>query len=206
MSQHQANPVSAIASPKLVLASTSVYRRALLERLGVAFTAVAPSCDEEALKDPALSPAALAAHLAREKARSVAASWPEAFVLGSDQLVEVDGEILGKPGTAEAALGQLMRLSGRAHRLVTAFALVRSDGWLSEHLDVHTLHMRALSRTELERYVASDRPLDCAGSYKIEAAGIALFERIEGADFTAITGLPLMALTSLLRELGFAVP
>jgi septum formation protein len=192
--------------PDLVLASTSAYRRQLLERLGVPFTAVAPSCDEERLKDPALSPSHLAAHLAREKARSVAGAWPEAYVLGSDQLVEVEGEILGKPGTRERALGQLTRLAGRAHRLITACALLRPDGSLVEHLDVHTLHMRPLAAAEFERYVAADRPLDCAGSYKIEARGITLFERIEGADFTAITGLPLIALTSALRAHGFVVP
>jgi septum formation protein len=192
--------------PTLVLASTSAYRRELLERLGVPFTAVAPSCDEDALKDPALAPAALAVHLAREKARSLAASWPDAHILGADQLVDLEGEVLGKPGSREGALAQLTRLAGRSHRLVTAFALARPDGSLAEHLDVHTLHMRALSPAELERYVAADRPLDCAGSYKIEARGIALFERIEGADFTAITGLPLIALTTQLRAHGFAVP
>jgi septum formation protein len=192
--------------PSLVLASTSSYRRQLLARLGVAFTAVAPSCDEEALKDPSLEPAALAAYLAREKARSVAAQWPEAHILGSDQLVEVDGEIVGKPGTAQGALEQLSKLAGRAHRLVTAYALLCPGGAMIEHLDVHTLHMRALTQPELERYVDADQPLDCAGSYKIEARGISLFERIEGADFTAITGLPLIALTTTLRSRGFRVP
>lgn len=192
--------------PSLVLASTSAYRRELIARLGVPFSAVAPSCDEEALKDPALAPADLALHLAREKARSVAADWPDAHILGSDQLVEIDGAILGKPGSAEAALEQLMRLSGRAHRLVTALVLSCPGAGLLEHVDVHVLHMRALTRDELSRYVSADRPLDCAGSYKIEARGISLFERIEGADFTAIMGLPLVALTSLLRGQGFSCP
>jgi septum formation protein len=192
--------------PSLVLASTSIYRQELLTRLGVPFTAVAPACDEEALKDPALAPAALASHLAREKALSVAPRWPEAHVLGSDQLVEIAGEVLGKPGSREAALAQLLRLAGKAHRLITAFALACPDGSLLEHVDVHTLHMRALTQLELERYVGADLPLDCAGSYKIEARGIALFERIEGADFTAITGLPLIALASVLRARGFALP
>lgn len=194
--------------PSLVLASTSKYRRELVSRLGagVPCTCVAPSCDEEALKDASLAPAALAAFLAREKARSVAAQWPEAHVLGSDQLAEIDGEILGKPGSADRAVAQLAKLSGRAHRLITAYALVCPGGASIEHLDVHTLHMRALSRAELERYVSADQPLDCAGSYKIEAAGIALFERIEGADFTAIMGLPLIALTTDLRSQGFEVP
>jgi len=192
--------------PTLVLASTSVYRRELLTRLGVPFTAAAPACDEEALKDSALSPAALASHLAREKARSLSQRWPDAHVLGCDQLVELDSAVLGKPGTAERAIEQLSQLAGRKHRLVTAFALLGPDNAVTEHLDVHTLQMRALTRFEIERYVAADQPLDCAGSYKIEARGIALVERIEGADFTAITGLPLIALTSALRAHGFVVP
>jgi septum formation protein len=192
--------------PKLVLASTSVYRRELIGRLGLASHAVAPGCDEEALKGGGLGPAELALHLARQKAQSVAGQWPLAHVLGSDQLVEIEGEVLGKPGSPERALEQLTRLCGRAHRLMTAFALVCPDGSVVEHVDVHVLHMRALTRDELARYVSADQPLDCAGSYKIEARGIALFERIEGADFTAIMGLPLVALTTALRAQGFAVP
>jgi septum formation protein len=190
----------------LVLASTSVYRRQLLARLGLTFEVAAPSCDEEALKDASLAPAALAAYLAREKARSVAERFPGAHILGSDQVVEIDGEILGKPGSPERAVAQLMKLAGRAHRLITAYALVCPGGALIEHVDVQVLHMRALSQDELARYVSVDKPLDCAGSYKIEALGIALFERIEGADFTAIMGLPLVALTSSLRAEGFVVP
>jgi septum formation protein len=190
----------------LVLASTSKYRRELVGRLGVPCTAVAPSCDEEALKDERLAPAELALHLARAKARSVAGQWPAAHVLGSDQLVEIDGQILGKPGSAERALEMLTLLSGRAHRLITALVLLCPDGQVVEHVDTHVLHMRALTRDELARYVAADQPLDCAGSYKIEARGIALVERIDGADFTAIMGLPLVALTSALRAQGFTLP
>lgn len=192
--------------PALVLASTSVYRRQLLARLGLPFEVAAPSCDEEALKDERPDPVALASHLAKEKARSVAGQFAHAHVLGSDQLVEIDGEVLGKPGSAERAVLQLTKLAGRAHRLITAYAIVCPGGALLEHVDAHVLHMRALTRPELERYVRADQPLDCAGSYKIEALGIALFERIEGADFTAIMGLPLVALTSSLRAQGFAVP
>lgn len=192
--------------PTLVLASTSKYRRELLARLGVPFRVAAPSCDEEALKDLSLAPTALASHLARAKARSIADQFPEAHVLGSDQLVEIDGEILGKPGSPERALQQLTRLSGHAHRLITAYALICPDDSVLEHVDTHVLHMRELTEAELTRYVNADQPLDCAGSYKIEARGITLVERIEGADFTAITGLPLVALTSDLRTRGFAVP
>jgi septum formation protein len=195
--------------PALVLASTSPYRRQLIARLGLSCSVVAPSCDEEALKDARLAPDALAAYLALEKARSVVdqfASMPDAHILGSDQLVELDGEVLGKPGTAERAVAQLTQLAGRSHRLITAFALLCPDGTLVQHVDVHVLHMRALTQPELARYVSIDQPLDCAGSYKIESLGIALVERIEGADFSAIMGLPLIALTSALRARGFAVP
>jgi septum formation protein len=194
--------------PTLVLASSSVYRRQLLARLGVACTAVAPSCDEDAIKEAhvGLAHAELASELARAKAASVEAQWQDAHILGSDQLVEVEGEILGKPGTPKRAVAQLTQLAGKAHRLITAYALLCPDGSVLEHLDVHVLHMRALPRATLERYVSADEPLDCAGSYKIEARGIALFERIEGADFTAIMGLPLVALTTALRAQGFAVP
>jgi septum formation protein len=189
----------------IVLASTSPYRRALLERLGLAFSAQAPDCDEEALKDPRLRPQELAEHLAAAKARSLVGQHPQAIIIGSDQLVDLDGEILGKPGSASAAVAQLERMSGRSHRLITAMALYQGDR-LHRHTDITVLHMRCLQRAELERSVAADAPLDCAGSYKLERQGIALFERIESADHSAITGLPLIALCSLLRSLGVAIP
>jgi septum formation protein len=191
---------------KLVLASTSAYRRELLARLGVPFESIAPAFDEEAFKDPTLAPIELARLLARRKAESIALERPDAYVLGSDQLVELDGQVLGKPHTEARALAQLTLMVGRAHRLVTAFALLTPEGGCDEHVDLHTLHMRALSRSALVRYVGLDAPYDCAGSYKIESRGIALFERIEGDDFTAIMGLPLVALVTRLRAHGFEVP
>jgi septum formation protein len=194
------------AMPPLILASTSTYRRAQLARLGLPFEAHPPACDEEALKSPALSPTELARMLAQAKAASIAASRPDAFVIGADQVVDLQGAVLGKPHTEEAAMAQLSRLSGRTHRLVTAFALHAPDGIVHAHVDVHQMTMRTLSVRERARYVAADRPLDCAGSYKIERLGIALFDRIEGADFTAIEGLPLIALAGALRTAGFPVP
>ena len=195
-----------MSAPRLVLASTSPYRRALLERLGVSFCVEAPRCDEEALKEPGMPPSDTALHLSREKALSLLSSHEGAFILGSDQLVDFDQQILGKPHTVQGAVAQLKRLRGRSHQLVTAFALVCPNGEIEQHLDVHTLTMRDLSDAEIERYVARELPLDCAGSYKIESAGIALFERIAGEDFTAITGLPLMKLSRLLRAHGFEAP
>jgi septum formation protein len=191
---------------KLVLASTSRYRAELLARLGVPFTAAAPACDEEALKDARLPIDQLALLLARAKARSLSASYPDAFVLGGDQIAEIDGLALGKPHTREAAIEQLRRLRGRSHHLWTAIVLRAPDGDEQAHIDLHTIRLRNLNDDDLARYVDADQPLDCAGSYKIERRGIALVEHIDGADFTAITGVPLIALTTMLRARGFAVP
>ncbi len=189
----------------LILASTSPYRRAQLERLGVPFRSVAPPIDEESLKDPSLPPRALALRLATAKAQSVAEIYSEAVVVGGDQLVAFEGRILGKPGTIAGAIEQLISMAGRAHELITAIS-VANGAEIHTHVDVTTLWLRALSRTEVERYVAADHPVDCAGSYKLEERGITLFERIESEDQTAVTGLPLMALAGILRAFGFVIP
>jgi len=192
--------------PPLILASTSLYRRTLLERLGVPFTCEAPRCDEEALKDPRLASQALAEFLADAKAASVAAHFPNAIVIGSDQLVACAGAILGKPGSTSAAVAQLQRLAGREHTLITALTVIAPGGVRHRHTDVTRLTMRALNADALARVVARDNPIDCAGAYKLEAGGISLFARIDSADHTAITGLPLLALTRILSELGLAIP
>jgi septum formation protein len=193
----------------LVLASTSRYRRQLLERLGVPFRTLAPACDEEALKDPRLAPRALAESLALAKARSLEAGLPGATIIGSDQVAAVEEaggwSILGKPGSVECAGDQLMRLSGREHVLITAMVVLHG-GRVHAHTDITALTMRALDRAAIARYVAADLPLDCAGAYKLEARGVALFSRIASADHTAITGLPLIALTGILAEIGFVIP
>ena len=196
-------------TPVLILASTSRYRRQLLERLGLPFRAVAPACDEEALKDPRLSPQKLAEFLAEAKAASIAEQDPAAVVIGSDQLaaVEVDGTwtILGKPGTSARAVDQLMLLSGRTHLLITAMVVARgAERW--RHTDLTRLTMRDLDRAALTRYVDADQPLDCAGAYKLECRGVSLFSAIDSADASAITGLPLLALTRMLAELGYVIP
>jgi septum formation protein len=148
----------------------------------------------------------VAAALALGKAQSLADSYPDALILGADQMAELDGERLHKPGTAEAAAAQLRRLAGRTHRLITAVTLLRGvDGRAETIVDVHELTMRPLSQRAIEAYVARDAPLDCAGSYRIEALGIALFERVSGADFTAIVGLPLTAVVTLLERFGVSV-
>lgn len=191
--------------PPLVLASTSPYRKALLEQLGLAFDCVAPLFDEDSLKDTGLAPETLVVHLAREKALSIANSQPHAVVLGSDQMAVAQGQVLGKPGSREAAMGQLTKLSGQTHELLTAVALCH-DGDVLEFMDRTRLTMRELSTEQIGRYVDVDEPWDCAGSYKIESRGISLFEKIETQDYTAIQGLPLIALTTHLLRLGYPIP
>lgn len=189
----------------LILGSTSRYRRALLERLGLPFAAVAPACDEEALKLPGLAPQALAESLAEAKAASLVPGNPDAVIIGSDQVCALGDEVLHKPGTAARAVAQLARMRGREHRLITAMVVAHGERrW--RHTDVTVLRMRDLDQAALERYVAADEPLDCAGAYKLECRGVTLFERIESADQSAIIGLPLIALSGILRGIGFQVP
>ena len=190
---------------ELILASTSTYRAALLARFGLSFRSIAPRVDEDDWKARGLAPAELARTLAAAKALSLAEEFPDAAILGGDQLVAVGGEVLGKPGDAQGARRQLVRLAGRTHELVTAIA-VWADGNSYEHVDIARLTMRDLSAAEIARYVEADLPTDCAGSYKLESLGVALFERIEAADHSAITGLPLMALSGILRRLSFQIP
>jgi septum formation protein len=194
--------------PTLVLASTSPSRRALLARLVRDFEAVPHRVDEPAHARAlgSASPDRVALSLACAKALSVAAEHPSAHVLGSDQVVDLDGEILGQPGDASGARAQLRRLAGRRHRLVTAIALRAPDGETATHLDVQAMQMRALSDDAIARYVAADDPVLCCGSYKIEALGVTLFEETVGSDPTGIQGLPLLALARLLRDAGWTLP
>lgn len=191
--------------PRLVVATTSRYRLELLERLGVPYRAVPHRCEEDAFKHAGVPPLELAATLSRAKAESVAGDHPGAFVLGSDQVCVLGDAILSKPGTPERAEAQLAKLAGKTHELITALALRLPDGTFTERVSVHRMSVRALSAEAIERYVAADMPLDCAGSYKIEGRGIALFTSIAGDDFTGIVGLPLIALTDLLTDAGFEV-
>jgi septum formation protein len=189
----------------LVLASTSLYRRQLLERLRVPFRCERPGVDEESVKRSGLPALAVVTELARQKAQAVAARCPGALVIGSDQAAVLDDTILDKPGTVAAAHTQLRRLAGRTHTLLTAVAVVHPRG-IAEFVDTTTMTMRTLGAAEIERYVAAESPLDCAGSYKVEGLGITLFDRIDSSDHTAIVGLPLLALALVLRELGLALP
>ncbi len=191
----------------LIVATTSAYRLALLDRLGLTYRAVAHRADERALEPSGagVTPEDVALMLARAKAESLAAEFPGALILGSDQVVALDGELLHKPGDAENAVAQLRRMAGRTHRIVTAVALRRPDGTFDSHVDVHVMRMRALPEAALRAYVAADQPYDCAGSYKIEGLGIALFEAAAGEDYTGIIGLPLTAVVTLLARAGVHV-
>lgn len=188
----------------ILLASGSRYRRDLLERLGLPFHSVSPDVDESELHASGRPPREIAALLARAKADAVAGRAPASLVIGSDQVCALDDEVLGKPGSREANVAQLVRLSGRAHRLWTAVCVQRG-AQRREFMVEAVLTMRALSPERLARYVAMDQAWDCAGGYKLESGGIALFERIDCADHTAILGLPLMQLARVLEEFGFPV-
>ena len=191
--------------PRLILASTSPYRKAQLEQLRVPFDAMAPDVDEDAAKSLGLAPRELAERLAIRKAEAISCDHPDAIVIGGDQLVSFENEILGKPHTVENAIEQLLRLSGRPHDLITAVA-VGHRGSTVTHIDQTRLWMRPIDREAARRYVLADDPLDCAGAYKIESLGIALFARIETEDHTAITGLPLLAVSRILNDLGIVIP
>jgi septum formation protein len=191
--------------PELILASTSVYRQALLQRLGLPFRCRAPLCEEDSLKTDYTDPRPLAERLAVAKAASLVSSVEAATIIGCDQVVSFQGQVFGKPATSARAIEQLTAMAGQTHELITALVVVQGER-MFRHTDVTSLRMRRLSRPEIERYVAADQPLDCAGGYKLESRGIALFERIESADHMAITGLPLIALVTILRELGYQIP
>lgn len=187
--------------PLLVLASTSPYRAGLLARLKVPFSAAAPGIDERARDGE--TPRALAARLAQAKAEAVARRQPGAWVLGSDQVAVRDGEILGKPLDASRCEAQLMASSGRQVVFLTAACLLRgSDGRALEHLDETRVHFRQLDPVRVRHYVDLEQPLDCAGGFKSEGLGIALFERIESKDPTALIGLPLIWVAWALAQVG----
>jgi len=192
------------ATPRLVLASTSRYRRELLERLRLPFDTRAPGVDESHL--PGETPRQLALRLAAAKAEAVAVREPDAWVIGSDQVAELDGAAMGKPGSRDAAIAQLTAMSGCEVVFRTALSLAHGDGRRFDDEDVTKVRFRRLDAGEIARYIDAEAPLDSAGSFKSEGLGIALFDAIESRDPTALVGLPLIATTRLLRKAGFRVP
>ena len=191
--------------PELILASTSPYRRALLERLRLPFRAVAPQVSE-AYESGEL-PADRAARLALAKAEALAERHPEALVIGSDQVAALGQQLLDKPGDAARCRAQLEAASGARVRFHTGCALLGAGGAVRlVHLDTTTVLFRSLEAAEIARYVEAERPFDCAGGFRAEGLGISLFERIESSDPTALIGLPLIWLAAALRHAGCAVP
>lgn len=187
--------------PTLVLASTSVYRRALLDRLGLTYVTAAPAIDESPLPDE--PPQALVLRLAEAKARAVARQYPDALIIGSDQVACLDDHILGKPGHRTAAIAQLEQASGRVVVFQTGLCLLNAArGRARLHVEPFWVHFKRLDRRHIEGYLDRERPFDCAGSFKSEGLGIALFERLEGDDPNALVGLPLIRLIEMLEAEG----
>jgi 7-methyl-GTP pyrophosphatase len=190
---------------QLILASTSPYRRQLLGRLGLEFSVESPGVEER--HEPRERPPERATRLAAAKAHAVGARHRDAVVVGSDQVACVGESVLDKPGDAARARAQLARLSGSTALFYTACTVARErPAFSASHLDTTRAVFRPLSAVEIERYVARERPYDCAGAFKSESLGVSLLERIESVDPHALIGLPLIWLASTLRELGFAVP
>jgi len=190
-------------NPSLILASTSVYRRELLERLGIPFTVISPKVDETPL--PGESTLELALRLAKAKAAAVAKDHPDAWVIGSDQVADLCGAAIGKPGNFERAMAQLQLMRGSTVTFHTALCVMKGN--IETTLSVPTeVTFRKSSDEILESYLLTEEPYDCAGSAKSEGLGITLLEAIKSDDPTALIGLPLIALTGLLRDAGFVIP
>lgn len=204
--QQTTSPITSPPLPRLILGSSSRYRKELLSRLQIPFEVIVPDIDETPL--PGESPEATALRLAMEKARTVALAAPNTLVIGSDQVATLDGEQIGKPGNHENALAQLQKMRGRRVIFHTALCLWDSrqsqTGQAAQMENIQTfVTFRDLPDTELDAYLRIEQPYDCAGSAKNEGLGIAILEKIESTDPTALTGLPLIALTGMLRRAAF---
>lgn len=186
---------------ELVLASSSPYRRELLQRFGLPFTVDAPDIDESPLADE--TPRQMVLRLALGKARAVAARHGSALVVGSDQAAAFAGRVLGKPGSAQKAAEALLGFGGHSVEFLTSVVVLRAaDGHWLGHVDTTTARFRHATRQEVERYVAVDQPLDCAGSIRFEGCGTLLLDGVDTEDPTAGIGLPLIKLGAMLREMG----
>ncbi len=191
-------------SPKLILASTSPYRRELLNRLGLAFDVANPQTDESALRGE--TPESLSLRLSEAKARAVANLYPDALIIGSDQVATVDGKIYGKPGNHQNAVEQLKQLSGKTVNFFTGLCLLNAQTGKADVRGIPTLvTFRQLTDSEIENYLRREPAYNCAGSAKSEGLGIALLSSMRGEDPNALVGLPLIALCDMLRRQGVAV-
>lgn len=190
--------------PPIVLASSSLYRRKLLEQLGLPFQWASPALDESA--QPGETAEALVERLACAKAQALAEHYPAHWIIGADQAASLDGQILGKPGNLENARRQLQACSGRRAEFLTGLCLLNSaTGTASTIVEPFAVVFRKLRPEQIDRYLRREQPFDCAGSFKVEGLGIALFERLEGNDPNTLIGLPLIQLTTLLLRAGIDV-
>lgn len=190
--------------PSIVLASSSPYRRKLLEQIDLPFEWASPDVDETGL--PGEMPLALVKRLAQLKAEALATRYPAHWIIGSDQAASLDGQILGKPGNLDNARRQLRTCSGRRVEFLTGLCLLNSENRKYETIvEPFAAVFRNLSDEQIERYLEREQPFDCAGSFKVEGLGIALFERLEGNDPNALIGLPLIQLVTLLQRAGIDV-
>ena len=193
------------SAPDILLASSSPYRRGLLDRFLVEFEAVSPDVDER--NTEGLEPAELARHLARAKAETVSASSRDALIIGADQLAVLDGQVLGKPGSHQKAVEQLLAASGKSVKFLTAVCMLDPvTRKRYEHTDETIVHVREFDRRLAEAYLRLDEPYDCAGSFKLEGAGFLLFESVKTDDPTALVGLPMIWISDRLLELGYLLP
>lgn len=190
---------------KIILASASIYRKELLERLGIKFECIPADIDEDSYKAKIKDPAELAKTLAYEKAKVVFDKNPDAIVIGSDQLGFIDDQILGKTGSFEKSIDQLKLLSGKSHQLLTAYCIMDNVKNVLR-INKTTLKMKNLNDLQIKKYLSDDNPFDCAGSYKLELKGISLFEEIITSDHSAIIGLPLIELGVDLEKFGLIIP
>ncbi|MCL4125475.1 UNVERIFIED_CONTAM: hypothetical protein GTU68_006451 [Idotea baltica] len=190
--------------PKLILASTSPFRRTILEKIQVPFDAISPNCDETPQENE--SPTALVTRLAEQKARSCHVQDPNHLIIGSDQVCVINGQIIGKPLTREKAIIQLQKASGQIITFYTGLSLLNTTTMTAETLcEEFHVHFRQLTSQQIENYVDKEMPLYCAGSFKCEGLGIALFDRLEGKDPNALIGLPLISLIDMLDRQSFSV-
>ena len=193
------------SAPQIFLASSSLYRRGLLDRFLDEYEAVSPEVDES--NEEGLGPADLASHLARKKAEAVSALAHRALIIGADQLAVLDDQVLGKPGNHQRAVEQLLAASGKAIRFLTAVCILDPVSRTRyEHTDTTTVRFREYDRRLAESYLHHDEPYDCAGSFKLEGAGFVLFESVDTDDPTALIGLPMIWVADRLLQLGYLLP
>lgn len=193
------------SAPTIILASSSPYRRGLLDRFLDSYETVSPNVDES--NDQEFTPAALATYLARKKAEAVASNARDALIIGADQLAVLDDRVLGKPGDHQRAVEQLLAATGKAVTFLTAVCILDPVGRARfEHTDVTTVRFRQFDRRLAEAYLRHDEPYDCAGSFKLEGAGFVLFDSVKTDDPTALIGLPMIWVADRLLQLGYLAP